>query len=125
MAAEDINRTEQALTIVEIPLENPAYIIHTSGTTGDPKGVVISHKAAVNTIEDINSRFDINSADRMFGLANLAFDLSVYDILVHLMREQRWYFLILKSKKIHITGLKLLKRMKLLYGTRFRLKCRC
>lgn len=75
-----INRTEQALTIVEIPLENPAYIIHTSGTTGDPKGVVISHKAAVNTIEDINSRFDINSADRMFGLANLAFDLSVYDI---------------------------------------------
>lgn len=80
MAAEDINRTEQALTIVEIPLENPAYIIHTSGTTGDPKGVVISHKAAVNTIEDINSRFDINSADRMFGLANLAFDLSVYDI---------------------------------------------
>lgn len=33
-----------------------------------------------NTIEDINSRFDINSADRMFGLANLAFDLSVYDI---------------------------------------------
>lgn len=80
LAAEDINRTEQALTIVEIPLENPAYIIHTSGTTGDPKGVVISHKAAVNTIEDINSRFDINSADRMFGLANLAFDLSVYDI---------------------------------------------
>ena len=61
-------------------MENPAYIIHTSGTTGDPKGVVISHKAAVNTIEDINSRFDINSADRMFGLANLAFDLSVYDI---------------------------------------------
>lgn len=58
LAAEDINRTEQALTIVEIPLENPAYIIHTSGTTGDPKGVVISHKAAVNTIEDINSRFD-------------------------------------------------------------------
>ena len=80
LAAEDIAKEERALSIVDIPLENPAYIIHTSGTTGDPKGVVISHKAATNTIEDINSRFSINNSDRMFGLANLAFDLSVYDI---------------------------------------------
>ncbi|NSB12323.1 non-ribosomal peptide synthetase [Clostridium beijerinckii] len=57
-----------------------AYIIYTSGSTGKPKGVVISHRAALNTIADINSKFQVSSRDRILGLANLAFDLSVYDI---------------------------------------------
>ena len=58
----------------------PAYIIYTSGSTGQPKGVVISHRAAANTITDINRRFNINQSDRILGLAQLSFDLSVYDI---------------------------------------------
>ncbi|BBB92143.1 MAG TPA: non-ribosomal peptide synthetase [Methylomusa anaerophila] len=58
----------------------PAYIIYTSGSTGQPKGVVISHRAAANTIADINRRFNINRGDRVLGLAQLSFDLSVYDI---------------------------------------------
>jgi len=57
-----------------------AYVIYTSGSTGAPKGVMISHQAALNTIEDINRRFGIQPDDRVLGLANLGFDLSVYDI---------------------------------------------
>ncbi|XOS92282.1 amino acid adenylation domain-containing protein [Brevibacillus laterosporus] len=58
----------------------PAYIIYTSGSTGQPKGVVISHRAAANTIVDMNRRFIVNREDRVLGLAQLSFDLSVYDI---------------------------------------------
>lgn len=57
-----------------------AYVIFTSGSTGTPKGVAISHKAAMNTIDDINKRYQITSKDTVLGLSQLNFDLSVYDI---------------------------------------------
>jgi pyochelin synthetase len=57
-----------------------AYIIYTSGTTGDPKGVVISHRAANNTLRDLEERLGIGPDDAVLGLAHLGFDLSVFDI---------------------------------------------
>ncbi|MDC0662364.1 non-ribosomal peptide synthetase [Marinobacter sp. SS21] len=57
-----------------------AYIIFTSGSTGTPKGVALDHHGPVNTIEDINRRFGITSQDVVFGLSDLNFDLSVYDL---------------------------------------------
>ena len=58
----------------------PAYIIFTSGTTGIPKGVVISHSEAHNTIADINQRFNIGRNHTGIAISDLDFDLSVYDI---------------------------------------------
>ncbi len=55
-------------------------MIYTSGSTGLPKGVMIDHRGAVNTIVDINSRFHIRPDDRVLALSSLSFDLSVYDI---------------------------------------------
>lgn len=57
-----------------------AYVMYTSGSTGQPKGVAISHESATNTIMDINQRFLVHSADTIFSLSALNFDLSVYDI---------------------------------------------
>jgi len=57
-----------------------AYVVYTSGSTGEPKGVMISHQAALNTITDINERFGLGPHDRLLGLSSLGFDLSVYDI---------------------------------------------
>ena len=57
-----------------------AYVIYTSGSTGVPKGVMIDHRGAVNTVLDINERFGIDSNARVFALSKMNFDLSVYDI---------------------------------------------
>lgn len=56
-----------------------AYVIFTSGSTGDPKGVMISHQSAMNTILDINDRFSIGAQDKVLALSSFTFDLSVYD----------------------------------------------
>jgi yersiniabactin nonribosomal peptide synthetase len=60
--------------------EDLAYVIFTSGSTGVPKGVVIDHRSACNTINDINTRLGLTSSDRVLALSSLSFDLSVYDI---------------------------------------------
>lgn len=57
-----------------------AYVIYTSGSTGTPKGVMIDHQGAMNTIADINKRFQVQPQDRVLALSSLSFDLSVYDI---------------------------------------------
>ncbi|MGL5927389.1 MAG: amino acid adenylation domain-containing protein [Dermatophilaceae bacterium] len=57
-----------------------AYVIYTSGSTGQPKGVELSHRAVVNTVMDVNERFTLTSHDRTLAVADLGFDLSVYDI---------------------------------------------
>ncbi|MEO0491507.1 MAG: AMP-binding protein, partial [Cyanobacteria bacterium J06659_2] len=67
----------------EMPVQQPtdlAYVIYTSGSTGLPKGVMIDHRGAVNTILDINRRWGVDERDRVFALSSLSFDLSVYDI---------------------------------------------
>ena len=57
-----------------------AYVIFTSGSTGLPKGVMIDHRGALNTVVDINDRFRVSPEDRVLSLSALNFDLSVWDV---------------------------------------------
>ncbi|UIJ38378.1 amino acid adenylation domain-containing protein [Desulfobaculum bizertense] len=77
---EDALQTEKLQEIRHASPDSLAYIIYTSGSTGTPKGVAISHWGAVNTITDINSRFNVTAEDAVFAVSSLGFDLSVYDI---------------------------------------------
>ncbi len=64
----------------DVHQEDLAYVIYTSGSTGSPKGVMIDHRGAVNTVLDINRRFCVGTEDRVLAISGLNFDLSVYDI---------------------------------------------
>ncbi|MEM8778136.1 MAG: amino acid adenylation domain-containing protein, partial [Cyanobacteria bacterium P01_G01_bin.49] len=75
----DPNHTLDPLNSIQQP-DDLAYVIYTSGSTGMPKGVAIAHQGAVNTILDINQKFDISAKDKVITLSALNFDLSVYDI---------------------------------------------
>lgn len=59
--------------------EDVAYVLYTSGSTGVPKGVAISHSAVLNTLIAVNERFAVGPGDRVLGLSSTSFDLSVWD----------------------------------------------
>jgi len=59
---------------------DPAYIMFTSGSTGSPKGVVITHSNVIHFIEWAVPYFGLNETDRVSCHSPLHFDLSVFDI---------------------------------------------
>ena len=58
----------------------PLYANFTSGSTGQPKGVVVSHRSVLDFIDIFTELFGITSEDRIANQAPFDFDVSVKDI---------------------------------------------
>ncbi|MBL0697924.1 amino acid adenylation domain-containing protein, partial [Comamonas sp. JC664] len=57
-----------------------AYIVFTSGSTGEPKGVMVEHRSVVNHNLAIAERFGLRPGDRMLQFAPLTFDAAAEDL---------------------------------------------
>lgn len=60
--------------------EDLAYVLYTSGSTGEPKGVMLSHAHAINFAHWAADEAQIGPEDRVAGMAPLHFDLSIFDL---------------------------------------------
>jgi amino acid adenylation domain-containing protein len=78
-AADVRERASDPIVSLNTP-SDPAYIFFTSGSTGAPKGVVISHSNVWHFVSWANRYFGLGPNDRVSGYTPLHFDLSVYDV---------------------------------------------
>ncbi|MFE6520893.1 amino acid adenylation domain-containing protein [Streptomyces sp. NPDC057794] len=63
-----------------------AYVLYTSGTTGRPKGVCVSHANLVHTLEAVAERYGLGAEDRVLQFASLTFDVAAEELFASLVR---------------------------------------
>ena len=56
------------------------YLMFTSGSSGEPKAVAVTHHNVVNRVQDVIERFEFSASDRALALTPLYHDLSVIDL---------------------------------------------
>ncbi|MBI5736024.1 MAG: amino acid adenylation domain-containing protein [Mycolicibacterium neoaurum] len=76
----DIGTAVTPFEPVTVAPSDLAYVLFTSGSTGEPKGVELTHDAVLNTLEFLYRHFQIGPEDRELALSHLESDMSVPDV---------------------------------------------
>ncbi|ERN42084.1 non-ribosomal peptide synthase domain protein/amino acid adenylation domain protein [Rubidibacter lacunae KORDI 51-2] len=81
--------------------ENLAYVIYTSGSTGQPKGVQITHRGVVNSLQAQSERLGLTQDDCLLAVASICFDISVLDLFLPLIVGAR---IVVASREMALDG---------------------
>jgi amino acid adenylation domain-containing protein len=81
IGANELASTQQWCP-VGVAADSIAYLMFTSGSTGQPKGVMVSHTNALHYVNYVTKRYGFTSNDRLSQTFDLTFDLSVHDMFV-------------------------------------------
>lgn len=67
---------------VDVSVNSIACLLFTSGSTGQPKGVMVSHANVIHYVDYITKRYRFTSHDRVSQIFDMTFDLSAHDMFV-------------------------------------------
>jgi amino acid adenylation domain-containing protein/thioester reductase-like protein len=65
--------------------DNAAYVVFTSGSTGQPKGVVVTHGALQNLLTSMLHEPGLDNTDRLVAVTPVTFDIAVFELLGSLL----------------------------------------
>lgn len=71
---------------LKIPLESLMYVLYTSGSTGDPKGVMVKRNSFMNLLNWYTNEFDMNPTDNVLLIAPISFDTAHKNLFAPLIK---------------------------------------
>ncbi|SEU41903.1 amino acid adenylation domain-containing protein, partial [Myxococcus fulvus] len=81
---ESLSRESAEAPVTGVHSGNLAYVLYTSGSTGQPKGTAVEHRSVANLVTHEARAYGIGPGERVLQFANLSFDLSVEEIFTTL-----------------------------------------
>jgi amino acid adenylation domain-containing protein len=76
-------------SVVDVTSSSPAYVVHTSGSTGAPKGAVNTHGGLRNYLLWMADTYRVTSDDRVLHHTPVTFDASLAEIFLPLVLGAR------------------------------------
>lgn len=89
LATPPLTRLADAAPPRRAILEGAALVVFTSGSSGAPKGAVLSHRAFAGKLEAIQSRLDFGDSDRTLLVLNITFSFGIWVMLLTLLHGGR------------------------------------
>ena len=83
-AAEAAEPTSRPVTSSHL-----AYLLYTSGSTGQPKGVMVTHRNVVNLLEAMRETISLGADDRFLAITPLSFDIAALELWLPLTTGAR------------------------------------
>lgn len=100
------SNVEDNITVDE---KSVVYVLYTSGSTGNPKGVQITHKSLVNFLTSMQLTPGLSSEDSLLAITTLSFDISGLEIFLPLVTGAK---LVIAAKEETLDGKLLLELLK-------------
>lgn len=66
----------------EVSMDNAAWVVYTSGSTGQPKGVVLQHRALCSSIQSHGAAFGVGKHSRVLQFASHTFDVMIQEVRI-------------------------------------------